>query len=251
VRFAARLGFEIDPATAEAIAGGAAALSGVSRERIGDELRLMLGHRSRARAGGLLECLGLARPALDWDAMRSDLGPLRCLGSLPSRATFIVGLAAWTADVLERGGGGAEDLARRSEELAASLRAALSLSNDESRRLQHLLAAPHTLTTDWGGMSIARQKRTAASGWFSDALQLLGAWDEAAARRVAARTRELSAQPGGLAPSPWVTGADLLEAGLEPGPDFKARLERAYDAQLEGTAWTKSDAVRVALDGNA
>jgi len=34
-------------------------------------------------------------------------------------------------------------------------------------------------------------------------------------------------------PEPWVKGADLIAAGLEPGPRFGAILQRAYDAQLE------------------
>ena len=42
VRFAARFGFEIEPATAEAIRSLASRVKGISPERIGDELRLML-----------------------------------------------------------------------------------------------------------------------------------------------------------------------------------------------------------------
>ena len=52
VRFAARLGFEIEPVTRGAIAADAAALRGVSPERIGEEMRRMLGHPSRGRAVG-------------------------------------------------------------------------------------------------------------------------------------------------------------------------------------------------------
>ncbi|MEC9373787.1 MAG: CCA tRNA nucleotidyltransferase, partial [Planctomycetota bacterium] len=48
VRFAARLEFLLDPDTAAAVRRHATDLEGVSRERIGHELRKMLGHPTRA-----------------------------------------------------------------------------------------------------------------------------------------------------------------------------------------------------------
>ena len=50
VRFAARFGFHIEDATQEAIAEHARELGGVSRERVGDELRRMMGTASRGRS---------------------------------------------------------------------------------------------------------------------------------------------------------------------------------------------------------
>ena len=35
-------------------------------------------------------------------------------------------------------------------------------------------------------------------------------------------------------PKPWITGTDLLELGLSPGPELGKWKERAYDQQLEG-----------------
>jgi poly(A) polymerase/tRNA nucleotidyltransferase (CCA-adding enzyme) len=37
-----------------------------------------------------------------------------------------------------------------------------------------------------------------------------------------------------MLPDPIVDGKDLIEAGLKPGPDFKERLKRVYNAQLSG-----------------
>ena len=37
-----------------------------------------------------------------------------------------------------------------------------------------------------------------------------------------------------IKPDPLVGGQDLMSAGMKPGPDFKARLVKAYDTQLEG-----------------
>ncbi|HZK79867.1 MAG TPA: CCA tRNA nucleotidyltransferase, partial [Humisphaera sp.] len=59
VRFAGRLGFEIEPATASAIRQHAAQLVRISPERIADELRIMLAPPTRTAVYRLLEELGL------------------------------------------------------------------------------------------------------------------------------------------------------------------------------------------------
>ena len=41
------------------------------------------------------------------------------------------------------------------------------------------------------------------------------------------------------------TGKDLIDAGYRPGPEFKAMLEAAEDAQLEGRAATTEDGLAV------
>jgi poly(A) polymerase len=42
-----------------------------------------------------------------------------------------------------------------------------------------------------------------------------------------------------------VTGRDLIAAGYRPGPQFKAMLEAAEDAQLEGTVKTTEEGLAV------
>src|SRR5690606_11510087 len=64
VRFTARLGFSLDPGTAAAIRRHAMQLRGVSRERIGEEIRRMLTHPTRGAAIELLQELGLDAPVL-------------------------------------------------------------------------------------------------------------------------------------------------------------------------------------------
>ncbi len=64
VRFSARFGFEIEPLTAEAIREHAGDLLGVSRERIGHELRAMFREESAYEAVKLLSELELDGPAL-------------------------------------------------------------------------------------------------------------------------------------------------------------------------------------------
>ncbi|MEO1128103.1 MAG: CCA tRNA nucleotidyltransferase [Planctomycetota bacterium] len=69
VRFASRLRFALDVGTAEAVRRHATELAGVSRERIGDELRRMFGHAQRADAASYMHALGLDGPTLDEPAM--------------------------------------------------------------------------------------------------------------------------------------------------------------------------------------
>jgi poly(A) polymerase len=59
------------------------------------------------------------------------------------------------------------------------------------------------------------------------------------------RLSELSATD--FAPAPFLTGQDLISAGLSPGPLFKRILWDIYDAQLEGRIHTPADALALAL----
>lgn len=236
VRLAARLGFEIDAATAAAIRDHARELVGVSRERIGDELRKMMGHPSRARAAGLLQGLGLDSPVL---SEPSRQGEPRIMGSLQGSPSYPACLAAWA---LDRG----QPIAAEPGPLVTSYRAALCLSNEESDGLRDILAALARLQ-DWAGFPLAAQKRLAGQAHgFDEALSLLRAIDPPAASSIAARVGELARTPSGLAPAPLLTGDHLVAAGLKPGPAFKALLDRVYDAQLEGRVETLPEALELA-----
>ena len=46
-------------------------------------------------------------------------------------------------------------------------------------------------------------------------------------------------------PKLLVTGGDLIAAGYRPGPEFKAMLEAAEDAQLENTIATTEEGLAV------
>lgn len=240
VRFAARLGFAIEESTARAIRQHAAELAGVSRERIGDELRRMLAERSRADAASLIETLGLDAPVFDEPprASTSDVGVLR---SLAGPAPFSTALAAWAID---RTGPAAFDGERAA--LVARYRRALCLSNDERAALDDTLEGLSLLVHRWDGLRVAWQKRAAASAWFAQSAKLLDAIDEPRAARLEARVHELEASEGGIAPTPLVTGDDLVAAGIAPGPMFGKWLDAVYDAQLEGGPRTRSEALELA-----
>lgn len=245
VRLASRLGFEIDPDTNAAIREHAFELRGVSRERIGDEMRKMLTHRSRAVAAARLQELGLDAPALDEPPTRPALTALH---GLPHDAPFPGALAAWAIDRLQaRGQADATHLQTQAPTVATRLRRALCLSNDETTALRATLEGVARLDGRWLSEGVASQKRAAASGWFRSALDIIAARSPAAIPPIRARLADLAASASGIAPAPLVTGDDLIAAGLVPGPMYKRTLDAVYDAQLEGLVSTREEALALAI----
>lgn len=239
VRLAARLGFTIEPATATAITRHASDLRGVSRERIGEEMRRMLGHPSRAAATAMLEDLRLDSPVLDEPPKK---GPRAILSGLRgSGASYPTCLAAWA---LDRG------LSLSESETAALVlryRASLCLSNEERDELVATFRALTLIETRWETLRVSGQKRLAGQHpGFPGALALFAARNPPAAEGVRARIDALTSTPSGLCPEPLITGDDLVAAGWKPGPAFKQLLEDVYDAQLEDRVRTKEQAMELA-----
>lgn len=240
VRLAARLSLAIDPATGEAIHRHARELAGVSRERIGEEVRRMLMHASRARAAALLEELGLDAPVLEEPAQRSGGVHL----SLAARdhgdeaSLYPRHLAAWALDR------GLKASARDIEDLLGRWRRALCLSNEERTGLGAILRDLMLLRDRWEGLGVSAQKRAVGSGGarFRHALDLVDATDPARCGMIRARIAALSATPSGICPEPLLTGDDLVAMGMKPGPRFKSVLDRVYDAQLEDRIRTRDEA---------
>lgn len=235
VRFAARFGFSIDPETADAIRRGAEQLQGVSRERIGQEVKRMLADPNRAVAAWEMQALGLDEQVLREPGQRV---PLTRLSALPEDALFTTALAAWVLD-------------RHPNKPPAELKAiadhwadGLVLSNEERAAVVDALAVYATLMGEWPHIGIARQKRLAAGPAFESGLTLLQATDRDVYTAVRRRVAELAKTD--LAPAPLIDGADLISLGLTPGPMFSRLLEAVYDSQLEGTVRTKQEALGMA-----
>lgn len=246
VRFAARLGFEIEAGTRAAIRAHAGELIGISRERIGEELRAMLAHASRAEAVGLVQELGLDAPVLLLPSV--ELGGCPFLRGCAPGAGAVEGLASWLADrtlALEGGepAGVPARLREHAEETVRALRRALVLSNEETEALGGILRGVAELSGAWRSMRAADQKRAAVSAWFDGALGLVTSLSVAEATSIRARVDELSGDGIGLAPEPVVTGDDLVAEGFEPGPSFRGWLEEAYSLQLEGVVRDRAGAL--------
>jgi poly(A) polymerase len=271
VRFAARFGFTIEPATRAALVAMAEQVHVVAAERIAQELRRMLVHEGRVRGMQLALDTGLVAAILPELANLKghpsggegdDLWrqTLRVLEKLPPEPSFPLAMAALLHQtgrpVVESAGCEAETSheplsARIAEELARDLK----LSNAERERIgwlvrhQQALVEPRTLP-------VARLKRTLASQGIDEllalhrAIALATSGDDA---NVAWCERYLREQPDGpIDPPPLVSGDDLVALGLRPGPEFKRLLETLRDAQLEGTIQTKEQALELVrrLSGN-
>ena len=244
VRFAARFGFAIEGETADAIRKSARDLDGVSRERIGQEIKKMLSGPNRGVAAWELEYLGLDAEVLKEPNM--TVAPTR-VGRLADDTAYPTALAAWLLDRHEED---LEQLDSRAEQLDRQLYIAerwgraLVLSNDEQHRLRKCLEIQWSLTHDWGRLGVARQKRLAASEHFESALVLVQAVDRP--EFVNIRRRVIALAETELAPEPLLTGDDLVASGFKPGPQFRHLLDAVYDAQLEGALSSRGEALDLA-----
>lgn len=223
VRFTARLGFQLDPATGQAIREHADRLVRISAERIREELDRMLSVPSRPRAFLLMAELGLL-PYLWPESHWTPEGMARSaavLQAMDPGVDFIAGLAAMLCD--------------RSPAEVGRIARALRCSNQEREHLAWLVAN-HARLSDVRHPSLAEFKRLLAHPRFEDLLSLdravcLATGRPSTAQDWAIRLRQ-EIRPELIAPPPFVTGEDLIERGFSPGPLFKRLLDTLYEAQL-------------------
>lgn len=230
VRLAAKLDFVIEPLTALAIREHASELNGVSRERIGDELRAMFDLPHTFSAAMLqLHALGLDTVCFGAPAGSDTFFPRLQALLMSDSCSFPAALAAL---VLDREAHPSSTI-HTPQQVASRLRRTLCLSNDESSLLYAVLDS-HAKLPDWPALSIAQRKRLARTPGFKPALAILSATSPNQALQFHAHVNEMLSDGIGIAPIPLLTGDDLVEAGFEPGPRFRLVLDRVYDAQLEG-----------------
>lgn len=234
VRFAARLGFPIEPVTLAAIRDAAPRLAAVAPERVREELEKMLSHPSRREAWRLLAECGLLPylwPGAGWDtAQRSAVDAL--LSYLPGHAPFELVLAICLADRPPRE---VERVARD-----------LTLSNEQREATAWLVAHRADLDEPFAP-TLAEVKRLMAHRAFA----ALVMWARGRYRDGgggAARAAELDARlaaipPAAVQPPPLVTGDDLIASGLTPGPAYKRILDALYTQQLDERLATRDQAL--------
>lgn len=232
VRFTATLEFQLDPATAAAIQAMADQLHIVSAERIAQELRRMLVDKHRRRAVDLCDDVGLLTvifPELEqrggWE---STLAMLSLLAEPSFELAFATLLHALRPEAVHA-------IGRR-----------LRLSNDEIDRVTWLVGHQQALA-DAPAMPLARLKRLLSHRGRDELLHLA---------RVALLAADLDLHPvlfceeflarttpEELNPPPLLTGNDLIQLGLRPGPRFKQLLDAVRDAQLNLEITTHDEAV--------
>ncbi len=226
VRFAATYGFEIEPKTMVAIQNKACEISAVSPERIGTELRRMLGHSGKARAlrllieGRLWEQVLPSDIASDFD-WSDKVGLLQELDSdFPTLLAAILSGSMVTASTLQ------DSWRLKNDEV---VQADWILANEEKlaqaielpwSQLQPLLVSPHASKT----VDFLQAKLD--SGSVADSKRL--------ANSIALCREKLALDEAALNPSPLLRGEDLKELGIAPGPQFKSILDTVRNKQLDG-----------------
>ena len=276
VRFAARLGYTIEPATLAAITALAPDIHQVSAERVRDELSRMLteGHARRAfelldQTGLLAQILpeavtmhGVEQPA-DWHP-EGDVW-VHTMLLLEKLAPGCPSTLAWGAllhDIgkpathhLDRSGpsprirfnGHVEVGVRIAEVILKRLR----FSNEDTEQILALVKN-HMRFGDVPQMKESTLKRFLRLPRFDEHLQLhwldcsschgkLGIWESMKQRY---ESEPLEAHR----PQLLVTGRDLINSGYKPGPRFKAMLDAAEDAQLEATIHSTDEGLALIRD---
>ena len=267
VRFAARLGFEIEPETMAAIRKLHDRIVRVSPERIRDELVRILTEGAARRGFELLDASGLLGDVLpEIAAMKGVEQPpefhpegdvwthtLLMLEGLKS-PTATLALGVLLHDV---GKPGTFRIAERirfdghvelGEKIARDILTRLKFSNAEIDQVIALVVN-HMRFGHVHEMRESKLKRMLRMERFEEHLELHRLDCSASHGNLEnyefAKSKLAQLPPDELRPPRLLTGRDLIEAGYAPGPDFARMLEMAEDAQLESRIQSTQDALEL------
>jgi poly(A) polymerase len=270
VRFAARFGFQIEPETMAAAQSLAPQITQVSNERIRDELTKLLTEGAARRGFELLDTTGLLPVVLpDIARMKGVEQPeqfhpegdvwihtLMLLEKLPPGCSHTLAWGVLLHDVGKpptfspatgpgtriRFNGHEEIGARMAENICRGLR----FSNEEAEQVEALVAN-HMRFKDVPKMRTATLKRFVRLPRFDEHMELHrldclsshGGLDSYTfVQRFLLETPFEKVYPPKL-----VTGDDLKDMGLIPGPRFREILTAVEEAQLEGRLQDRESAL--------
>ncbi len=267
VRFAARLGFAIEPGTWAAIKRAAPTISTIAAERIGEEITMIMTEGGVVRGldlmleGGLtavllpelVELIGCEQPdnfhpegdayrhtrlavsmlgpgcaeTLAFGVLLHDIAKPRCRATVDGRVTFY--------GHTERGAEMAVEIMRRLRRSRFVQERVAYLVRDHLRPCMAQRMRPATL------------KRMLAEEGFPELLELalLDAFASSSylgyyhfCRNAMARMGEKEIRPPRL-----IGGDDLIALGFVPGPQFKIILREVEDLQLDGALASREEAL--------
>lgn len=274
VRFGTTLGFDLDGATWRAVCENAGHINEVSAERIREELVKILLSPRRVRGFDLLDESGLLAAILpEVEALKGCEQPPQfhpegdvfvhtriMLGLLPAEVSLPLVLSVLFHDIGKPPTFAIDETGRIrfsghdkvGAEMTESVMSRLRFSRTEIDATVEAVAN-HMVFKDVQQMRVSKLKRFLARPHMDDELELhrvdctsshgmLDNYDYLKAKR-----EEFASEP--LIPPPLITGRDLIDLGLRPGPRFSEILEAVQSRQLEGTltshddalAWVKSD----------
>lgn len=281
VRFAARLGFEIEPRTMAAMRGQAAEIGVVSAERVREELTKILTEGGARRGFELLDATGLLAQVLPevarmkgveqppqyhpegdvWvhtlmllehlDAERrvsaaagasATLAWGMLLHDVGKPATFTPPDPAKAGDRIRFNGHVAVGVA-----VARVILTRLRFSNEDCEQILALVKH-HMQFGDVMQMKQSTLKRFLRMPRFEEHLALhradcLSSHGKLGMYEFAKQQREAMGEEE-IRPKMLVNGVDLIAAGYRPGPSFRLMLEAVEDAQLEGAVATREEAIK-------
>jgi len=238
MRFAAKLGFTIDPDTLAAMKGLAPHIKSVAPERVKQEI------------SGALSFPG--GPAKSFNIMR-DAGMLSHI--FPEIDQLTPHQHAVLDNILHQAHseGNTFALAALFSELAPKTVQAVALRlkvpNDEQKHIYDILGMQDRISAVSQHTTLDVLKKLMREQYFPDALKLYG-------MRVKAHDGAVSYHPFDLLtkmyaemrqedlhPEKFMTGNDLIALGLKPGKQFKDILDRIEIAQLRGEIHNKEQAI--------
>jgi poly(A) polymerase len=267
VRFAARFGYAIEPATFQAIQKLASQINQVSRERVRDELSKMLTEGRARQAFLLLDQTGVLHQVLpEIEAMKGVEQPpqfhpegdvfvhtLLLLDKLPHPCPITLAWGAVLHDVgkpatfrvapdrirfdghVDVGVKIAEDICRR-----------LRFSNHDTEQILALVKN-HMRFAHVQQMSESTFKRFVRMARFDEHLELhrldcLSSHENLASYNFT-RHKIAAIPPATIRPALLINGDDLIALGFKPGPQFRRILLAVEDRQLEGRLHSREEAI--------
>lgn len=234
IRFAARLGFSIEPETWNAMCRHAADLRRISPERIRMELEGVFSNENRAAAMEQVVSSGLLAHLWPGAELLIPLAPaaIQRMRHWTGAATFENAMALVIADLPVA-------------EVTRSLEA-LRCSNETIAVVRWLHAHQRDFDEP-SKVTLADLKLRMAHAAFGDLLALIEARRKTENQSTSPideiRSRAGAIAPGKVAPMPFINGDDLKAMGLEPGPKFKTILEQIYYAQLNDELTSREQAL--------
>jgi poly(A) polymerase len=270
VRFAARFGFEIEPATQAAMSSLAAKIQAVSRERVRDELTRMLTEGHARRAFELLDATGLLAQVLP-EVLRLKgvaqppqfhpegdvwIHTRMLLEQLETGCSMTLAWGALLHDIGKpatfQAPTGPSDRIRFNGHVEVGVRIAaetcrrLRFSKDETAQILALVDN-HMRFADTPRMKTSTLKRFFRLNDFPEHLALHRMDCLASSGDLDhynfARERYEAMPEEQVRPVPLLTGRELIAAGYRPGAEFKAMLHAVEEAQLEGTIHSAEEAM--------
>lgn len=239
-RFAAQLGFTIEEKTYEAIEGNARLLNVISRERVAMELFRLLSAPEPLKGLQPFITTGLYRFALP-EQFANHINmthTIQRFGMFNANKDPMLGMAMLMADIRFA--------------FVSVMCAYLKFSTEQRQALVQMASTVLTFRQHLTGaapLTDAALKRVCRHPGLELALEimtqdeLMGLTSFGTEALMAFVLRVRAFKPEDIKPVPLVTGKDLIDMGLEPGPLFTSVLFDVETAQLNNPALTREHAL--------